>query len=100
MNDRFKRELVDGDFIMYIENGGDKPCFAYVSLLPGQLIPRFARCYSEEWAVPGEAMICPCDIQLWMTREVHTLQELNINPWTIIALRNVDTRTLSYGKVW
>jgi hypothetical protein len=102
MKDRFKTELVDGDFIGYIENDGDKVCIAYVSVLPGEKMCRFSRCYSESWLVPGEEPIqCPGDVRnLWTTRETYTLEELNINPWTIVALKNINPLKLEYGKIW
>ena len=97
--DRFGTVLEDGDFIVYITNTTQEICVAYVTDIPDYGCV-FSRCYTEEWLVPGEALEGPVGTRgLWITRESHSLEELDANVWTIVALKLVDILTLDYGKV-
>ena len=100
MKDRFSVELEDGDFITYIENDSDKICIAYVFKYPGEEC-KFSRCYSEPWGDKDELLESPSSVRgLWLTRKTYTLDELNANIWTIIALKSINPLDLNYGKVW
>lgn len=100
MADRFGTVLEDGDFIVYITNKSQEICVAYVTKLPGDDWV-FSKCYTEEWLVPGEALEGPIGTRgIWLTRESHSLEELDANPWTIVALKEVNILDLNYGKIW
>lgn len=88
-SDRFGRSYGDGDYITFLTNQGEIG-IAYVCADKDENKYYYSKVYTEPWLAVGEELIpAPGTIRnLYITRRTYTLEELDANPWSIVALLN------------